>query len=229
MGDTYDQDKRLIRDRLRASRSRLSPGEVARLSAEACARLLGSPVFARACHIAAYAAADNELDPALLVEAALAAGKNVYLPVKSRERFDFVGLPVARPGQEAGGAPEPPGGPCLPPEADGVVFLVPGVAFDAPRPLPDGLAGPRERRGEVAGGQDTLAVSARRGRDGGKVDAIAKAREELTVPDGEPPGVLVHRRLLGSRPATVVVDDGHKRRVVPAADPQGRRRRPEEE
>jgi len=131
MGDTYDQDKRLIRDRLRASRSRLSPGEVARLSAEACARLLGSPVFARACHIAAYAAADNELDPALLVEAALAAGKNVYLPVKSRERFDFVGLPVARPGQEAGGAPEPPGGPCLPPEADGVVFLVPGVAFDA--------------------------------------------------------------------------------------------------
>jgi len=131
MGDTYDQDKRLIRDRLRASRSRLSPGEVARLSAEACARLLGSPVFARVRHIAAYAAADNELDPALLVEAALAAGKNVYLPVKSRERFDFVGLPVARPGQEAGGAPEPPGGPCLPPEADGVVFLVPGVAFDA--------------------------------------------------------------------------------------------------
>ena len=131
MGDTYDQDKRLIRDRLRASRSRLSPGEVARLSAEACARLLGSPVFARACHIAAYAAGDNELDPALLVEAALAAGKNVYLPVTSRERFDFVGLPVARPGQEAGGAPEPPGGPCLPPEADGVVFLVPGVAFDA--------------------------------------------------------------------------------------------------
>ena len=98
MGDTYDQDKRLIRDRLRASRSRLSSGEVARLSARACARLLASPVFARARHIAAYAAADNELDPALLVEAALAAGKNVYLPVTSRERFDFVGVPVARPG-----------------------------------------------------------------------------------------------------------------------------------
>ena len=77
MGDIYDQDKRLIRDRLRASRSRLSSGEVARLSAQACARLLASPVFARARHIAAYAAADNELDPALLVEAALAAGKNV--------------------------------------------------------------------------------------------------------------------------------------------------------
>ena len=128
MGDTYDQDKRLIRDRLRASRSRLSSGEVARLSARACARLLASPVFARARHIAAYAAADNELDPALLIEAALAAGKNVYLPVTSRERFEFVTVPAARPGAEAG---LPPGGPCLPPEVEDVVFLVPGVAFDA--------------------------------------------------------------------------------------------------
>src|SRR5437773_11141583 len=128
MGDTYDQDKRLIRDRLRASRSRLSSGEVARLSARACARLLASPVFARARHIAAYAAADNELDPALLVEAALAAGKNVYLPVTSRERFDFVGLSAARPGQEGGGAPEAPGAPCLAPEAQGLVIVAPGAA-----------------------------------------------------------------------------------------------------
>ena len=127
MGDTYDQDKRLIRGRLRASRSQLSPAEVARLSARACARLLASPIFARARHVAAYAAADNELDPARLIEAALASGKNVYLPVTSRERFDFVAVP-ARPGPEAG---LPPGGPCLPPEVDDVVFLVPGVAFDA--------------------------------------------------------------------------------------------------
>src|SRR5437867_7453274 len=96
MGDTYDQDKRLIRGRLQASRSQLSPGEVARLSARACARLLGSSTFARAHHVAAYAAADNELDPAPLVGAALAAGKNVYLPVTSRERFDFVGVPAGR-------------------------------------------------------------------------------------------------------------------------------------
>jgi len=128
MGDTYDQDKRLIRGRLQASRSQLSAGEVARLSARACARLLASPIFARARHLAAYAAADNELDPALLIEAALAAGKNVYLPVTSRERFEFVTVPAARPGPEAG---LPPGGPCLPPEVDDVVFLVPGVAFDA--------------------------------------------------------------------------------------------------
>jgi len=128
MGDTYDQDKRLIRGRLQASRSQLSAGEVARLSARACARLLASPIFARARHLAAYAAADNELDPARLIEAALAAGKNVYLPVTSRERFEFVTVPAARPGAEAG---LPPGGPCLPPEVDDVVFLVPGVAFDA--------------------------------------------------------------------------------------------------
>ena len=127
MGDTYDQDKRLIRGRLQASRSQLSPGAVARLSARACARLLGSSTFARAHHVAAYAAADNELDPARLIEAALAAGKNVYLPVTSRERFDFVIVP-ARPGPEAS---LPPGDPCLPPEVDDVVFLVPGLAFDA--------------------------------------------------------------------------------------------------
>src|SRR5437773_103905 len=126
MGDTYDQDKRLIRGRLQASRSQLSAGEVARLSARACARLLASPIFARARHLAAYAAADNELDPALLIEAALAAGKNLYLPVTSRERFEFVTVPAARPGAEAG---LPPGGPCLPPEVEDVVFLVPGVAF----------------------------------------------------------------------------------------------------
>src|SRR5213593_668924 len=131
MGDTYDQDKRLIRDRLRASRSRLSPGEVARLSAQASARLLASPVFARARHLAASAATDHELAPALLVEAAVAAGKNVYLPVTSRERFDFVGMLVDRPGGKAGRAPMPPSGRGLPAEADGVVFLVPGVAFDA--------------------------------------------------------------------------------------------------
>ena len=115
MGDTYDQDKRLIRGRLQASRSQLSAGEVARLSARACARLLASPIFARARHLAAYAAADNELDPARLIEAALAAGKNVYLPVTSRERFEFVTVPAARPGAEAG---LPPGGPCLPPEVE---------------------------------------------------------------------------------------------------------------
>jgi 5-formyltetrahydrofolate cyclo-ligase len=127
MGDTYDQDKRLIRGRLRASRSQLTPDEVGRLSARACARLLASPVFARARHVTAYAAADNELDPALLVEAALAAGKNVYLPATSRERVDFVEVPAARPGAEAALSP---GRACLPPEADDVLFLVPGVAFD---------------------------------------------------------------------------------------------------
>src|SRR5207244_5087194 len=123
MGDTYDQDKRLIRGRLRASRSQLSPGEVARLSARACARLLASPIFARALHVAAYAAADNELDPARLIEAALAAGKNVYLPVTSRERFDFVAVP-ALTGPEVG---MPTGGACVPRGMVGVWFIVSGV------------------------------------------------------------------------------------------------------
>ena len=124
MGDAYDHDKGLIRGRIRARRAALLPGEVARLSAAACARVLVSPLFARAGRVAAYAAIDNELDPTPLVEAALAAGKSVYLPVTSRERFDFIGTSSARP------APDGGTGPGLPAEADDVVFLVPGVAFD---------------------------------------------------------------------------------------------------
>jgi len=129
MGDTHDQDKRLVRDELRARRSQLSPAEVAALSGAACARLLAAPTFGRARHVAAYAAVGNELDPALLVGEALAAGKRVYLPVESRERFDFAGIALAPDGV---GRPLPPdAGLRLSPDADGVVFLVPGVAFDA--------------------------------------------------------------------------------------------------
>src|SRR5438552_15196653 len=102
MGDTYDEDKRLIRGRIRARRTALSPGEVARLSAAACAPLLVSPLFARARHVAAYAAPDNELDPALLVEAALAAGRRVSLPVVSRHGPDVGGLSPPQPGRGAG-------------------------------------------------------------------------------------------------------------------------------
>jgi len=129
MGDTHDQDKRLVRDELRARRSQLSPAEVAALSGAACARLLAAPTFGRARHVAAYAAVGNELDPALLVGEALAAGKRVYLPVESRERFDFAGIALAPDGV---GQPLPPDdGLRLSPDADDVLFLVPGVAFDA--------------------------------------------------------------------------------------------------
>jgi 5-formyltetrahydrofolate cyclo-ligase len=124
MGDAYHHDKGLIRGPIRARRAALLPSEVARLSAAACARVLASPLFARAGRVVAYAATDNELDPTPLVEAALAAGKSVYLPVTSRERFDFIGTSSARPAPDGGTGPD------LPAEADDVVFLVPGLAFD---------------------------------------------------------------------------------------------------
>ncbi len=89
------------------------------MSRATCARVLASPWFAHADHVAAYAAVDNELDPAALVQAALSAGKRVYLPVADRGRFDFLGVEGVRE--------EPP----LARDADRVLFLVPGLAFEA--------------------------------------------------------------------------------------------------
>jgi 5-formyltetrahydrofolate cyclo-ligase len=124
MGDPYDHEKRLLRRRFRASRSRLSPEEVVRLSAEACARVTALPSFARAHHVVAYAAMENELDPAPAVAAALRAGKSVYLPVTGADRFERT---------DANGHPPAGGGGASPlsQTADDVVFLVPGLAFDA--------------------------------------------------------------------------------------------------
>lgn len=55
---------------------------------------------------------DNEVDAAGVTAAALQVGKRVYYPAAESEEF------------RAGGEP-------LPPDADGVLFLVPGVAFDS--------------------------------------------------------------------------------------------------
>ena len=121
MGDTYDQDKRLVRSRIRAQRAQLAPDEVVRMSEAACARVLASPWFGHADHVAAYAAVDNELDPAALVRAALSAGKRVYLPAADRARVDFVAIEGA--GERSG--------PSLAPDADWLLCLVPGLAFEA--------------------------------------------------------------------------------------------------
>jgi 5-formyltetrahydrofolate cyclo-ligase len=117
MGDMYEHEKRLLRRQLLAGRSRLSPDEVVRLSAEACARVAELGSFTQAHHVVAYAAMRNELDPTPLVAAARAAGKSVYMPAVAALRFELTGA--------AGGAGSP-----LSPTAEDVVFLIPGLAFD---------------------------------------------------------------------------------------------------
>src|SRR6266478_3445798 len=88
MGDAYDHEKQLVRRRMRAARAELPADDAGRRSAAVCARLLRAPVFVATRHVVAYAAIERELDPAAVVEAALAAGKRVYYP--SPEGPDYV-------------------------------------------------------------------------------------------------------------------------------------------
>jgi 5-formyltetrahydrofolate cyclo-ligase len=115
MGDAYDQDKQLVRRRMRAARAELPPEDAARRSAAVCARLLRMPAFVAARHVVAYAAIGRELDPAAAVEAAAATGKRVYLP--SSEEPDFLSEPGGQ-GRVRLSTRETP------------LFLVPGLAFD---------------------------------------------------------------------------------------------------
>src|ERR1051326_8393722 len=123
MGETYAHEKGLVRRRVEAGRSVLPAAEVARMSAVACARVLGLPVFARARHVVVYTAMGNELDPSVIAERAVADGKTVYHPRTDGERPGFVA--TAGEGARTCGAGNP-----LSESLDAVLFVVPGVAFD---------------------------------------------------------------------------------------------------
>jgi 5-formyltetrahydrofolate cyclo-ligase len=110
MGDVYDDDKRKIRRAMHERRAALGADEVARGSAAACARMLALPVFAAARHVVVYDAMRGELDPAAIAERARVLGKSVYYPRPPRETPGFAGLD---------------------PGAGDVIFVVPGLAFDA--------------------------------------------------------------------------------------------------
>ncbi|MGH8271947.1 MAG: 5-formyltetrahydrofolate cyclo-ligase, partial [Gammaproteobacteria bacterium] len=69
-----------MRSRLRERRAGISAGEAAGAVAAAATWLTNSPEFAHAERIAGYAAVRGELDPLIVLEAALDSGKAVYLP-----------------------------------------------------------------------------------------------------------------------------------------------------
>jgi 5-formyltetrahydrofolate cyclo-ligase len=116
MGETYDDEKRLIRRRMQDARRRLAAGEVGWRSAAACRRVLDLPAFRAARHVVVYAPIGNEIDPMLIAETATASGKRVYVPGPNRTLFEFV--------------PRTPGAPRFTADAEDVLFVVPGVAFD---------------------------------------------------------------------------------------------------
>jgi 5-formyltetrahydrofolate cyclo-ligase len=107
-----DDTKIALRRAMIERRARLTSGEVVMRSAAVCARVLALPEFATAERVVTYGPIGREVDPSAVVAAAVTRGTPVYRPV--RARIAFVGDDVLTP--EHGGR--------------GILFLVPGVAFD---------------------------------------------------------------------------------------------------
>ena len=78
-----------IRRRNRALRAELDADALARAASALCARLAELPAYLEAQRLAAYFAVNGEIDLAPLIERALDAGKQVYLPNLDRESLRF--------------------------------------------------------------------------------------------------------------------------------------------
>jgi 5-formyltetrahydrofolate cyclo-ligase len=122
MGGVYDHDKGGIRRRMQERRAALAPADVARASARACARVLALPAFAAARHVVVYDPVGNELDPGAIAARADADAKPVYYP---KPRGTTPGFVCRRPRDSAADDV------LLGAGMAGILFLVPGVAFDA--------------------------------------------------------------------------------------------------
>jgi 5-formyltetrahydrofolate cyclo-ligase len=112
-------------------RQSLSSEERLAASAIAQRHCMDLPEFRNAGVVALYAPVRSELDTALLLAGALAAGKVVVLPAVTGERLQFRRLD--HPGMLVCGAfgicePPPDAMPVVPAVID--FFVIPGVAFD---------------------------------------------------------------------------------------------------
>ena len=132
MGEDHAEIKQVLRRRLRAARVDLPPRVAAELGAAICARVLGMPAFLGAHALVAYAPVENEVDPGALVGVALAGGKSVYYPRRTAGDVEFLESAPTDLAPGSSTIPEPRSGTPLPSDGgEGVVFLVPGLAFDA--------------------------------------------------------------------------------------------------
>jgi 5-formyltetrahydrofolate cyclo-ligase len=122
--------KRQLRQLLRARRRALSVGQRRRAAIQLAQRAQRQIWFIRARSLALYIAADSELDPCFLIQAALARGKRVYLPqLRAGYRLSFgeyrKGMRLRR---NRFGIPEPQQRSSV--KADLDVVCLPLVAFD---------------------------------------------------------------------------------------------------
>lgn len=131
MGGLQQDSKARLRRDLLTRRAALRSDAVAEASVRISRILTGAPAFRGARHLVLYAARAGEVDPAPLAADALARGIPTYYPRIEEGLLEFrlATLADLRPG--AHGIPEPSGdAPRLPADAEGIVILVPGLAFD---------------------------------------------------------------------------------------------------
>lgn len=138
MGEHPHEAKRRLRRTLFGARSHVAASERRRVALAICDRVIRLPAFLEARDVVAYAAMGGEVDPSLIVDAALARGCRTYFPRLAGDDLEFrQAVPaelVAGPRgfcEAASGAPWTGDRPA--------VVIVPGVAFD--------LAGARLGRG----------------------------------------------------------------------------------
>ncbi|QXI38716.1 5-formyltetrahydrofolate cyclo-ligase [Pseudomonas xantholysinigenes] len=81
MTDTAPLTRPQLRRVLRNARRALTPAQQRQAAEGLYRQLAQDPLFRRARHIALYLPNDGEIDPRLLLNAALKRGKRVYLPV----------------------------------------------------------------------------------------------------------------------------------------------------
>jgi len=132
-----DDEKRALRERMLAGRTRVPPGERAAASQAIAERLESLPAWGAARTVALYAAMGSEVETAGLARRAVSAGKRVVWPrvapsgPTSGPAMEFA--ECAASGLVAGAtrALEPPASAPIVPGREVDLIAVPGVAFDA--------------------------------------------------------------------------------------------------
>ncbi len=131
MGEHDRLAKRELRRLFIERRRGMRAGEMAARSRIVCAQVMRLAAFRSARHLVAYACQAGEVDPATLIEEGLARRMSIYFPRVVGLGLEFLAALPRDLRRGAYGVREPTSGAMLDPAARGVVFLVPGVAFDA--------------------------------------------------------------------------------------------------
>lgn len=129
-----EDSRYVLRDSLRQARQALTPELQNQANQALCDLMRAQDFYRNAEHIAFYQAFDGEIDPHLLMEAALNEGKHCYLPLISPENPDMLSFAPydknTKLVKNTWGIPEPPSPSEFIPPTHFDIVLVPLVGFD---------------------------------------------------------------------------------------------------